>query len=126
MASPFDFLNAINETKKNMFEDPQASKDYSSFVINRGLSYFPDTIFLANEMNRYSTIPKDWQFNFLLNTVTKRKRFSKWAKKESNTKNVELVMKRYGYSEKRAEEALELLTQEQLKTIEQKYYCGGK
>lgn len=126
MASPFDFLNAINETKKNMFDDPQASKDYSAFVINRGLSYFPDTVFLANEMNRCSTIPKDWQFNFLLNTVTKRKRFSKWAKKDSSSKNVELVKRHYGYSDKRAEEVVSLLSKEQLKTIEEKYYCGGK
>jgi hypothetical protein len=126
MASPFDFINAINDTKKDLFEDPQANKDYSPFMVNRGLSYFHDTLFLANEMNTCPTIPKDWQFKFLLNTVTRKKRFSKWVKKDSDSKNLQLVMKHYGYSSKRAEEVLGLLTANQLKEIEQKYYCGGK
>ena len=126
MASPFDFLNAINDTKKNLFEDPQSNKDYSPFMVNRGLSYFPDTVFLANEMNRYPNAPKDCQFNFLLNTVTRRKRFSKWVKKDSESNKLQLVMKHYGYSSKRAEEVLGLLTADQLKEIEEKYYCGGK
>ena len=61
--TPFDFLNAINETKKDIFrEDPLAQKDYSAFMVNRGLSYFPDTIMFANEMNKNASIPNDWQF----------------------------------------------------------------
>jgi hypothetical protein len=62
--NPFDVLNSINYTKENLFEDPQSFKEYSAFMVNRGLSYFPDTILYANEMNRYSSIPNDWQFFF--------------------------------------------------------------
>jgi hypothetical protein len=127
MTSPFDFINAINLTKKDLFlDDPQASKDYSSFMVNRGLSYFPDTIMLANEMNKYPNSPKDWQFNFLLNTVTKKKRFSKWVKKDSEPKAIQLVMRHYGYSSKRALEVLDILTSDQLKQIEETYTYGGK
>jgi hypothetical protein len=124
--SPFDFINAINDTKKNLFEDPQASKDYSSFMINRGLSYFPDTVLYANEMNQHSTIPVDWQFFFFLNTIPKKKRFSKWSKKDKETKSIQLVKEYYGYSNERAKEALSVLTDNQLKTIEEKLEKGGR
>ena len=124
--SPFDFINAINDTKKNLFEDPQASKDYSSFMINRGLSYFPDTVLYANEMNRHSTIPVDWQFFFFLNTIPKKKRFSKWSKKDKETKSIQLVKEYYGYSNERAKEALSVLTDNQLKMIEEKLQKGGR
>jgi NADH:ubiquinone oxidoreductase subunit len=124
--SPFDFINAINDTKKNLFEDPQASKDYSSFMINRGLSYFPDTVLYANEMNQHSTIPVDWQFFFFLNTIPKKKRFSKWSKKDKETKSIQLVKEYYGYSNERAKEALSVLTDNQLKMIEEKLEKGGR
>ena len=36
--NPFDFIKAITETKENLFrEDPQATKDYSPFMVNKGL-----------------------------------------------------------------------------------------
>jgi len=124
--SPFDFINAINTTKQNLFEDPQAEKDYSSFMVNRGLSYFPDTVLYANEMNQFSSIPKQWQFSFLLNTISKKKRFSKWAKKDNETKSIQLVKEYYGYSTEKAKEALSVLSSEQLTMIEEKLYKGGK
>lgn len=124
--SPFEFINAINDTKQNLFEDPQASKDYSSFMINRGLSYFPDTVLYANEMNQHSTIPVDWQFFFLLNTIPKKKRFSKWSKKDKETKSILLVKEYYGYSNERAKEALSVLSDNQLKQIEEKLQKGGR
>lgn len=124
--SPFDIINAINDTKKNVFEDPQAKKDYNSYIINRGLSYFPDTILYANEMNQRWDIPVDWQFFFYLNSIPKKKRFSKWAKKEADSHNLKLVKEYYKYSSEKAKEALAVLTTEQLAMIEEKLYKGGK
>jgi hypothetical protein len=124
--SPFDFLNSINDNKKDLFEDPQAEKDYSAFMVNRGLSYFPDTVLYANEMNRYPTIPKSWQFYFFLNTIPKKKRFSKWAKKDAETKSLQLIKEYYGYSYEKAKEALSVLSVEQLSIIEEKLQKGGK
>lgn len=126
MTSPFEFINAINQTKENLFEDPQAEKDYSPFMINRGLSYFPDTILYANEMNQHSSIPKDWQFFFFLNNIPRKKRFSKWVKKDSETKSIQLVKEYYGYSLEKAKEALSVLSKEQLTMIEEKLNKGGK
>jgi len=124
--TPFDFINAINLTKKNLFEDPLAKKDYVPFIINRGLSYFPDTILYANEMNRNSGIPVDWQFFFFLNTIPKKKRFSKWHKKDAETESLSLVKEYFGYSSEKATEALNILTDEQLVMIKEKLYKGGK
>jgi hypothetical protein len=124
--SPFDFLNSINDNKKNLFEDPQAEKDYSSFMVNRGLSYFPDTILYANEMNRNHGAAKKWQFDFLLNSIPKKRRFSKWHKKDASEDVVKLVMKHYKYSEKRAYEVLDILTQAQVEQIRQAYDTGGR
>jgi hypothetical protein len=124
--TPFDFINAINLTKKNLFEDPQAEKDYVPFLVNRGLSYFPDTVLYANEMNRNSGIPKDWQFSFFLNTIPKKKRFSKWHKKDADSESLTLVKEYFGYSSEKALEALSILSDEQLTMIKEKLYKGGK
>jgi len=125
--SPFDFLNAINMTKVNlMAEDEFVVKDYTPFMVNRGLSYFHDTVLLANEMNRCSELDNDIQFSFLLNSVTKRKRFSKWHKKDAATDDVKLVMEYYGYSNEKAQKAMEFLTPEDLEMIKEKLYKGGR
>ena len=124
--TPFDFINAINLTKKNLFEDPLAEKDYVPFIVNRGLSYFPDTVLYANEMNRNAGIPKDWQFSFFLNTISKKRRFSKWAKADAESSSLELVKEYYGYSSEKAKEALSVLSDEHLIMIKEKLYKGGK
>jgi hypothetical protein len=124
--SPFDYINAINFTKQNLFEDPQAHKDYNAWIVNKGLSYFPDTLLYANEMNRHYGIPKNWQFSFLLNSIAKKKRFSKWSKKDAISESLRLVKEYYGYSNEKAKQALSVLSEEQLAMIEQKLYKGGK
>lgn len=125
--SPFDFLNAINTSKENLFEkDPQAAKDYKPFLINRGLSYFPDTIFYANQMNQHPGLNKDMQFFFFLNIISRKKRFSKWSKKDAETESLELVKEYYGYSSEKATEALKVLSDDNLIMIKEKLYKGGK
>lgn len=125
--SPFDFLNAINTTKVDLLrQDPLNEKDYSPYMVNRGLSYFSDSIMMANEMNRHSGIPKKWQNDFLLNTISKKKRFSKWHKKDANSDSLQLVMDYYKYSTERAKEVLSIFTDEQIEIIKQKMNKGGR
>ena len=124
--TPFDFINAINFNKTDLFEDPQAEKDYVPFIVNRGLSYFPDTVFYANEMNLVPFIPKRQQFDFLRHSITKKKRFSKWAKKDPSPDDLALVQEYYGYSSERALEAMTLLTKDQLEQIREGLFRGGK
>lgn len=124
--SPFDFLNSINDTKVNLIkEDPLCEKDYSAFMVNRGLSYFYDTVMLANEMNMHHQLDKKMQYDFYLAGVRKKKRFSKWSKVEKHD-DVELICREYGYSKERAVEALELLSKEQIGVIKEKYTVGGR
>lgn len=125
--SPFDFLNSINQSKVNLFqEDPLNEKDYYPFMVNKGLSYFVDTIFHANEMNKYSGSPKDWQYSFYLNSVPKRKRYSSWAKPDVRPDDIALLVSMYGYSTRRAMEAIELLSPEQITELRQSYATGGR
>jgi hypothetical protein len=124
--TPFDFINAINTSKENLFRDPQANKDYNAWIVNKGLSYFPDTVLYANEMNFHRSIPKEWQFQFLLNSIPKKKRFSKWSKKDTRTETLSLVMEYFGYSEEKAKQALSILSSDQLTMIREKLYKGGK
>lgn len=123
----FDFLNSINDTKKDLLkEDPLSEKDYIPFMVNRGLSYFPDTILFANEMNGCAHTPKNWQYDFYRIGISKKKRFSKWHKKDQNSEDLMLVMKEYNYSSEKAARALEILNEDQLKNLREKFYTGGK
>lgn len=127
MSTPFDFLNAINFTKEDMFQDRKENdKEYVSFIVNRGLSYFPDTVMYANEMNRYPDLSNQQQFSFLIHSISKKKRFSKWAPKESISEDLENVCAFYGYSKREAKSVLNILTEEQLIYIREKQNKGGK
>jgi len=105
--------------------DDQAEKGYAPFMVNRGLSYFPDTVAFANEMNRYHHLDNRLQFDFLINITRKRKRFSKWAKAQPES-DIDAVKVYYGYSNEKARQALTLLSPEQIKIIKTKVSKGGK
>lgn len=121
--SPFDYINSIN-ANKDIMTDEASEKSYVPFIVNRGLSYFPDTIAAANRANMMHEIDNKLQYHYLINTIKPRKRFSKWAKKHEDS-DVELVMSHYNYSYKKAVQALSLLTKQQLEAIKNKYNKGG-
>jgi len=111
-----DYLNAINYTKDNLLEDTSAHGGYVPFVINRSLSYFPDTVLQANEMNTQHHLGKREQFDYLRHSIRKRRRFSKWLKRAEDER-VESVKLYYGYSTKKALEAMRVLSEEQVDQI---------
>ncbi len=123
--NPFEYLKAINDTKKDIMVDDVAEKGYNSFMVNRGLSYHHDTVLLANEMNRYHHLESRLQFSFLINTVRKKKRYSKWAK-AINPDNLEVVKEYYGYSNEKARQVLTILSNEQIEELKKKVYKGGR
>jgi hypothetical protein len=123
--SPFDYLNAINTTKKDIMVDDIAEKSYPSFMVNRGLSYFPDTVLFANEMNVHHNIDHRLQFDFFINIIKKKKRFSKWAK-AYNIENLELIKEYYGYSNEKAKSVLSLLNDAQINELKLRIHKGGK
>ena len=125
MTNPFQYLNAINDTKQNIMVDDITEKAYNSFMVNRGLSYFKDTVIFANEMNRNHHLDSRLQFDFLINIIRKRKRFSKWIKPDIAS-DVEVVKEYYGYSNEKARQVLTLLTTEQINELKKKVYKGGR
>ena len=125
MASPFDFLNEINYGKNNLIVDDITEKEYNSFMVNRGLSYFNDTVLMANEMNLNHHLDSRLQNDFLINIVRKKKRFSKWNKPET-VSDVEVVKEYYGYNNEKARSALSLLTRENINELKKKVYKGGR
>jgi len=122
-----DYLNAINHEKTPLMdtEDEMWEKKYSPFIINKCLAPFPDTIHLVNEMNLHNHLDSKLQFDFLLNTVRTRKRYTPWMK-ASKTKNLEYVKEYYGYNNEKARSALKLLSDEQIKTIKNSLDKGGR
>jgi hypothetical protein len=138
--SPFDFINSINggTAAKNLMADctadvseslpdqNRADRQYVSFIVNRGLSYFQDTVLFANEMNMHSSLPAKMQYDFLKSTIRPRKRFSKWAKRADDSEIITYIMKEYSYSAEAARGVFNLFSQQQLEQLKHKYNTGGK
>ena len=123
--SPFDWVNAISQSKKDLMEDPAVERLYQPFLVNKALSYFPDTAMYANEMNRRHLTDSKLQFQFFLNTVRPARRFAKWVKKQEDN-DLAAVMEYYGYSPEKAKSALSILSSDQLITIKEKLEKGGQ
>ena len=121
------YLTAINYSKEKLLDtdDKDWEKKYPPFIINKGLSYFSDTVMYANEMNRLHHATKHMQFSFYLNSIKSRKRFSKWLK-SSKIKDQDVVKQHFGYSNKKAQEALSLMTKKQIDYIKERLYKGGR
>ena len=122
--SPFEFIKAINETKEDVMVDDVLEKKYSPFIVNRGLSFFMDTIFQVNELNRNHHLDSRLQFDYLLNSVRKKKRYSKWLKPEK-LQDLDVVKEYYGFSNEKAKDALSTLSEDQLAFIKDKLNQGG-
>ena len=120
--NPFELIKSISSTKKDILEN---EKDYNAFMVNRGLSYFPDTVLYANEMNKYHHLDSRLQFDFLINIVRKRNRFSKWNK-SSESEDINAIKLYYGYSNEKARDVLPLLSNANLNTIKGRIQHGGQ
>ncbi len=122
--SPFDYLKAINESKEDVMLTSQDEKKYAAFIVNRGLSFFMDTIFQANEINRNHHLDSRLQFDYLLNSIRKKKRYSKWLKPEK-LDDLDIIKEYYGFGNEKAKNALQVLSTDQLTYIRCKLNQGG-
>jgi len=123
----FDFLNSINDNKRNLMNiDPGCERIYIPFIINKSLSYFSDTLFHANMMNFYGHIGKKLQYDYYLLSIVKKKRFGKWHKeKTTDSDDISIIKQYYGYSDKKAVESSKILTKDQIQTLKQLLNTGG-
>jgi len=120
-----DWLNSINFNKNNILdEDPYLSKQYPPYIVNKCLAGHLDCIMFANEMNKYHFLSKDMQYNFYINILRKRKRFSPWIRKDKVT-DLDCIKQYYGYSNEKASQALKILSNEQIDFIKQRLDTGG-
>ena len=122
-----DYLNAINHTKERLMdtEDEEWEKKYPPFIVNKCLSGFQDTLMLVNEINQHPHLDKKLQFDFLINSIRPRKRFTPWGKAEK-LDDLEYVKEFYGYNNEKARIALSILNDEHIATIKRKLNKGGK
>ena len=123
-----DYLKAINETKENLLDtnDITWEKKYPPYVINRCMSMFYDTIMHSNEMNGLHFLPKRMQFHYFINSIRKKRRFGgKWLS-QTKLKNLALIKEYYGYSNSKAKEALNILSENHIENIKIKLIKGGR
>jgi hypothetical protein len=122
-----EYLNSINLTKENLMDsdDPMWEKKYSSFIINKCLAPFNDTIMFVNEMNMRHHLDTKLQYDFLLNTIRSKKRYAPWVKADK-LKNLEYIKEYYGYSNEKAKQALSILNDDQITTIKNSLNKGGR
>ena len=120
-----DWLNSLNFSKENLIDDePHLIKEYPPYIINRCLSGHMDAIMYAQEMNKYHFLDKDLQYNFYLNILRKRKRFSPWIRKDK-VSDLDYVKRYYGYSNEKASQVMKILTPDQIAYIKQRLETGG-
>jgi hypothetical protein len=129
MSNAFDYVSSVTHGKNNMMRDTEndelAEKGYEPFLTNRSLSYHMDTLAHANEMNLHSDLDKRLQYEFLLNSVRPRKRFSKWVKPEKVEK-IEIVQNYFNYSKRKAEQVVDLLSDDDFEQIKKNTFKGGR
>ncbi len=126
---PWDYFNDVTNGKKGLLRNSDdadvAENEYAPYIINKALSYFPDTVLYANEMNKHSHLSKMQQYDYFSNSINKRFRKYPKTKKEDVEENLKNVMTYYEYGHRKAEEVLSILSTEQLRTIKQKLETGG-
>ena len=122
--NPFDYIKAINSHKDIMKDDALTEKEYTPFLVNRGLSFFQYTILQVNEMNRCHFLDKKLQFDYLLNNIRPRSRWSKWLKPDK-IENLEIVKTYFGFGNEKAKDALEVLSDIQIEKIKAQFTEGG-
>ena len=98
---------------------------YVPFVVNRALSLFPDTLFHVNEMNLNSHLDSKLQYEYLYNSIRKKKRFEKWPWKKVEVSDVDLICDVYKYNRVKAREVLSVLTKEQISELKKQQEKGG-
>ena len=123
--NPFEYVKDILQDGKNIIrngEIPEVEEqEYNPFIVNKALSYNIDTVMDSNNMNLFHGLDNLMQFEYLINSVRKWKRpYTPWYKKEKGVSDLEIVKQAYGYSTVKAEAALAILTDAQVKLLKKK------
>ena len=123
--NPFDFVKSVSYDKKDIMIDDIEEKNYAPFLINKSLSYHQDSVFMTNEMNNRHHLDNRLQYVFLLNTLRKRQRFSKWEKPYVS-KKLDTIKQYYQIATLKAKEYMEVLSDKQYRELKNRMKTGGK
>ena len=124
--NPFEYVNAINYSKQDLFaEDPPSETQYPRYIIDLAMSQYPDTVLFANEANMLQYAPARAHFKFYLHLVERKKRYAKWGKIEQDSR-IDAIIEYYNYSREKAMEVVDLFTEQQIQSLEQKLQHGGR
>ena len=121
----FKLLSSLNDKHHYYGDDADAMTNYSAWVINRGMSIFPETIMYSNDLNLTQGLSDRMQYDYYFHSVRKGKRFSKWPQKIERSEDHNLIKEYYKYNDKRTEEALTILTKDQIEAIRTINEKGG-
>ena len=126
--TPFDFIKSVSHSKNDLIRESdypdQIEKQYNAYIVNRGFSYFEDTILHANEMNMRANLFNDAQYRYYLGVLRSRNRFSKWHKAEKNA-DLDAIQEVYSVNRTVAKMYLKTLSKEDLKRVHKKLQKGG-
>ncbi len=124
--SPFDYINNISQSKSSIWDD-NSDREYSAFMVNRGLSQYADTIMFAQIMNTYGSYTSNRaQYDFYRYGITnKKKRFAKWSKAKKHEDLLEYASY-FGMTPDLFEKNLELMTDEQISEMKSMFEKGGR
>lgn len=122
--SPFDFVKSVTETKEDIFTGNESQ--YNPFVINKALSFNVDCVMFVQELNRFSSIPKDVQYTFLMEGLAKKRRYGKWIKKDSISDDLKLIKEAFDYGDDKASAVLNIISDKQLLELKELMNKGGK
>lgn len=126
--TPFDFIKSVSQTKEDLIKKSDTpehvEKQYNPYMVNRGFSYFQDTILHANEMNNHHWLFKDAQYKYYLGALRSRNRFSKWYKAEKN-EELDLIQQYFQCNRTVAKQYSKVLNKEQIDKIKSSTNKGG-
>ncbi|CAL9957127.1 clamp loader of DNA polymerase [Vibrio phage D528] len=122
----FDWLHSINVSKTNLMEQDGAAKQYDPFIIRRGIAQSLDTLDYASRMNELHHIEPELQYMYLLHSIPKKKRYSKWSKKQAVDENLTTIMEYYQVSLEKAQGYAKLLNQGQINELRERIKGGGR
>lgn len=120
-----DYVNAILKTKQELIVDEETEKAYPSTYVNRALSNYYDTILYSNEINRRDHLDNKLKFDFFINSIRSMKRPYVEREKKQKNDDIECVKKAFGFSHKKALEALRILDDEQIQKLKEETDVGG-
>jgi hypothetical protein len=123
--TPLDIVQNISLGNHQQFDE--IDSEYIPFIINRSFSMVKETLFFAQQMNLNPHLENRLQFDFYCGRIPSKKRYFRWHRKHMpDIDTLNCVIEKYGYSKKRALEALKLLSEDECQQIKQEFAIGGK